>query len=84
MRKDKEARVNAQRLANLRRRVDRARNFPANTCGSSRHLHIMAEALLGRGYPMLTEEPRHCAESILSVLESLWKARTELARLKAG
>jgi hypothetical protein len=31
---------------------------------------------------MLIDEPEHCAETILSVLESLWKARTELERLK--
>lgn len=32
---------------------------------------------------MLTEEPEHCALSLYSVLESLWKARIELARLKS-
>lgn len=70
-------------LKNLRRRVDRARKFPDNTCTSSRHLHIMADALAsGRGYPMLTDEPKHCAGSIYAVLESLFKARTELAKLK--
>ena len=73
----------ANKLQNLRRRVERARNFPENTCPASRHLHLMAEALLRPGgYPMLTEEPEHCAESILSVLEALWKARTKLARAK--
>lgn len=74
-----------KQLANLRRRVNRARNFPINTCGASRHLHIMADCLLSkRGYPMFQEEPEQCAEDILSVLESLWKARTELARLEGG
>jgi len=68
-------------IRNLRRRVNRARRFPANTCPASRHLHIMADALLRRGYPMLQEEPEHCAASILSVLESLWKARTRLQAL---
>ena len=73
----------ASRIPNIRRRVRRARNFPVNTCGASRHVHIMADALSsGRGYPMLTEEPDHCAVSLYSVLESLWKARTELAKLK--
>lgn len=33
-------------------------------------------------YPMLDEDPEHCAGSIYSVLESLWKARAELAKLK--
>lgn len=70
-------------LRNLRRRVDRARLFPINTDPYSRHLHIMADCLLSGGYPMFTEEPEHCAVAILAVLESLWKGRTELARLKA-
>lgn len=68
----------------MRRRVNRARNFPTNTCPASRHLHIMADVLAaGKRYPMFDEEPRHCAESILSMLESLWKARTRIAVLEA-
>ena len=39
--------------------------------------------LHGKDY-LLDTEPEHCAGSIYSVLESLWKARTELARLKAA
>lgn len=71
-------------IPNLRRRVSRARSFPHNTCPASRHLHLMALGLLRKsGYPMLQEEPEHCAQTMLAVLESLWKARTELARLKA-
>jgi hypothetical protein len=31
---------------------------------------------------MLWEEPEHCAETMLAVLESLWKARTKIARLE--
>lgn len=70
-------------IGNMRRRVDRARNFPMNTCPASRHVHIMADRLAsGRGYPMLTEEPEHCARSLYAVLESLWKLRTKLARLE--
>ena len=73
----------AAMLRNVRRRVNRARNFPENTCSASRHLHLIAERLAaGKPYPMLQEEPAHCAMALLSVLESLWKARTELARLK--
>lgn len=72
-----------RRLQNLRRRVNRAREFPANTCSASRHLHLIANQLAaGQPYPMLQDEPAHCAETLFSVLESLWKARTELARLK--
>lgn len=60
------------RLKNLRRRVNRIRNFPNNTCGASRHLHMIAEQLAtGKPYPMLQEEPEHCAETMLSVLEAL-------------
>ena len=72
-------------MVNLRRRVNRARNFPDNTCPASRHVHIMANNLMlhGKDY-LLDTEPEHCAGSIYSVLESLWKARTELARLKAA
>lgn len=69
-------------LRNLRRRVNRARNFPTNTCPASRHVHLMADALAsGKQYFMFTEEPEHCAGSLYAVLESLWKARTELAAL---
>ena len=39
---------------------------------------MMAEALAkGEKYWMFEEEPEHCAEAILSVLEDLWKMRTE-------
>jgi hypothetical protein len=73
----------ANKLPNLRRRVNRARRFPTNTCPASRHLHAMADALAGRGdYPMLRDEPEHCAGSIYAVLEALWKARTRLAQLE--
>lgn len=73
-------------LTNLRRRVNRARNKRSVTCPASRHLHAMADFLSAgaRQYPMLQEEPEYCAESIYAVLEALWKARAELARLKEG
>lgn len=75
----------AVRMKNLRRRVHRARRFPANTCSASRHLHLIASQLAaGRPYPMLQEEPAHCAMTMLAVLEALWKARTEVERLKAA
>lgn len=73
----------ANKLQNVRRRVNRARKFPTNTCPASRHVHIMADVLARGGtYPMFADEPQHCAGSLYAVLESLWKARTELARLK--
>lgn len=72
-----------KRLRNLSRRVNSARGFPDNTCPASRHLHLMAASLAaGKPYPMLNEEPQHCAETMLSVLESLWKARTEISKLR--
>ena len=70
----------ARDLANLRRRVDRirAKHGFAVTCPASRHVQIMADAFAaGRPYPMLREEPRHCAGSLYAVVEALWKARAE-------
>lgn len=63
----------------LLRRLNRARRFPDNTCPASRHAQIIGEALAkGRPYPMLTEEARHCGESILWTVCALYEARTEL------
>jgi hypothetical protein len=72
------------KLSNLRRRVVRARRVTPWTDPCSRHLHIMADCLSvgNRQYPMLQEEPEHCAETMYFVLEMLWKTRAELARLK--
>jgi hypothetical protein len=69
----------ANKLNNLRRRVNRAKKFPNNTCPASRHLHIMAETLV-KGKKNFDDS--QCAGAMLSVLESLWKVRTELTRLK--
>jgi hypothetical protein len=72
------------RLANVRRRVRRARRFPTNTCPASRHLQLMADCLAaGQTYSMFEEEPHHCASTMYVVLEALWKARTELAKHQA-
>jgi len=64
-------------LRNAQRRTNRARaNSIGFTCPASRHLHLIADTLAaGKPYPMLTEEPAHCAETMYSVLESLWKLR---------
>lgn len=76
--------MNPQSMATLKRRASRAKRFPDNTCPASRHLHLIAQRLAaGKPYPMLTEEPQHCAETMLAVLAALWSARTELAKLKA-
>lgn len=70
------------RLQNQRRRTDRARVFPDNTCPASRHVHLMADYLAaGQPYPMLAEEPDHCAESMLATCEALFKTRTALDAL---
>lgn len=66
-------------LRDMARRLRKARNFPANTCGASRHAQMIGEALVsGRPYPMLTEEARHCGMSILATVAALYEARTEL------
>ncbi len=74
----------ANNLRNLKRRVERARRFPTNTCAASRHLHLLADQLSRGTIPhMIVDEPQHCAASMLSVLESLWKARSELAKTRS-
>lgn len=71
-------------MSDLIKRTNKARRFPTNTCPASRHAARIGEALMrGKPYPMLTEEPDHCGESILSVVASLWEARTQIERLTA-
>jgi hypothetical protein len=78
------AELPADRACNVRRRANRARRFPLNTCAASRHVQQLAEALLSRrGCPMLQDDPEHCAVSMLAAVEALWKLRTEAAELKA-
>lgn len=77
--------TDALRAKNAILRAQRARRFPDNTDPASRHSQEIGEALCrGRAYPMLTEEPAHCGESILATVEALWKARDEIARLRKG
>lgn len=67
----------------LLRQIDKARQFPTNTCAASRHVEEIGESLARHRYhPMIEEEPEHVAGSLLSVVASLYEARTELARLK--
>lgn len=69
-------------IKNLKRRIRKARLFPVNTCPSSRHVQMMGEYLpTKKGYPMLQEEPEHCAQSILATVAALYEKRTEAARL---
>lgn len=66
----------AQALAQM----EKARDFPANTCAASRHLALLAEAILrGEPCPHLADDPQHCAESMAWTVAALWHARTELA-----
>jgi hypothetical protein len=78
-----EAEADLKRLRNLRRKVNRARRFPVNTCGASRHLHLIADGLM-RGYPVTKGEEAHCAESMYAVLHALWTLRTKAGKRGAG
>ena len=59
-------------------RADRARDFPRNTCGASRHAQMVAEAMAAGVHG---DDLRDAGSSILSVVASLWEARTA-ARLQ--
>ena len=73
----------ANKLENVRRRADRARKWPANTCAASRLVYEYADALArGKQHWLAEEEPETVAADMFSVLENLWKLRTKLARLK--
>ena len=74
----------ANKPSNVIRRANRARNFPTNTCPASRHVHMIGECLIrGKRYHMIDEDPEHVGGSLLSVVESLFKARTEIDTLRA-
>lgn len=74
--------MNFQEYTTLLRRVRRARRFPTNTDPASRHAQMIGEHLLRlKPYPMLTEEPQHCGESILCAVAGLFETRTALAEL---
>jgi hypothetical protein len=65
----------------LLERMNNARDFPANTCGASRHAAMIAEALCRQeDYPMLAEEPEHCGGSIAATVAMLWECRVKLAK----
>jgi hypothetical protein len=52
------SRDDAKDLKKQKRRTNKARNFPTNTCPAS---HMMAEALArGEKYWMFEGEPEHC------------------------
>lgn len=63
-------------------KMQESRDFPDNTCPASRHAQMIAESLFQTGeYPMLQDEPEHCAGSIASTVSSLYQARTFLKSL---
>ncbi len=71
-------------IRNAQRRINRGGYYITYTDPCSRHVRSMADALTRYGeYPMLREEPLHCAVSMLATVEALWAARKEVARLKA-
>jgi len=71
-------------IEDLVKRMNDARDFPANTCGASRHAAMIAEALCKReDYPMLAEEPEHCGGSIAATVAALWECRAKLAESEA-
>lgn len=62
--------------------MNAARAFPENTCPASRHVAMIAAALLrGEVYPMLAEEPEYCGQSLAATVTGLWNARTAAARM---
>lgn len=66
-------------LANLRRRVNRARDFPSITDASSRALVTWAEEILHAGsFSPLEGDHEAVAECMLAVVAGLWEARTRL------
>jgi hypothetical protein len=59
-----------------------SRHFPDNTCPASRHVQMMAESLATSGkYPLMDDDPRHCAGSLASVVSSLYQTRSFLKSL---
>jgi len=69
-------------LRDLRKRANKARKFPENTCPASRHVQMMNDYRdKKKGYSMLQDEPLHCAISMLATVVALYEARTELKRL---
>jgi hypothetical protein len=65
-------------------RMAKSRNFPYNTCPASRHVEIAALAFAEQDekhIDIMTEEPEHLGDSMLSVLTSLYEARAFLESL---
>ncbi len=70
-------------IAKLRARANKARKFPANTCPASRHVIAIADALVSKRRKASIEEiwdAEHMAESLYSVVGSLWIARNSVSK----
>lgn len=63
------------------RRTNRARNFPTNTCGASRHAVLIARRIY-RGDVIDPMDREGCAVSILATVGNLWRIRTAEAKRK--
>ena len=75
------------KIENMRRRVNRANNFPHNTCGASRHTRMVADALTSKTREHPIEEiwdAEHIAQSLYATVEALWKARAKLAKYESN
>lgn len=67
------------------KRMNDAHKDPEGTCSASRHVAMMAEALAkGKPYPMLQDEPEHCAISLAATVAALWEARAKLVAMGEG
>lgn len=65
-------------------RIEAVRRFPQHTTPASRHTEMIAEHLAAsKQYAMLTEEPEHCAGSLLATVLSLYEAKIEIEHLRA-
>lgn len=68
---------------NLMRRVERARDWPVNTCPASRALVVWAKVILRDGdFSAVEGDAEEVAAAMLSVVESLWKLRRKMAALE--
>lgn len=66
-----------------KRKLDRMRNKGVKTCPASRHAHMIVDALrskngMGKLLADAGYEPDHMADSLESVIASLWAAREHL------
>lgn len=66
------------------KRMQAARDFPANTDPASRHVALMVETIAkGKPYSMFADDPEHCAMSLAYVVADLWETRAEREKDRA-